>query len=213
MFFSMFHQSNTNFWRFQIAFWLVAFVTLFLSGLSQGMSGEMSLTRNALYALLGFGFSLLFIPLWEFVARRSNPEIVSYLLFYAYGGGLFCTVLVNQYLIFLFELTIEHPRLVYLFGGALNFSLVILVWCGFYLSLKRGLSFEQGAEEQETAKAIASISNLTAYPEYIALERLGKISLLPIAKVSLIKASGDYVEFTCDGDDNSKNETYLKRSW
>ncbi len=129
------------------------------------------------------------------------------LLVYAYTIGSVSSLLVNHFMIFTFGSPEHGFQTGYYFGGSLNFSLVMLVWCGFYLSMKRGLSFEEGAEEQKAAKAIASISNLTSYPEFIALERLNKISLLPVAKISLIKASGDYIELTCDGDNYLKRET------
>lgn len=205
MIFIKIRQANAKFWRFHSAFWLAACFILFLSGLSQGMCLEMALSRNVLYALLGFVLALLFLPLWEHATNQNKQLRVVSLLVFAYAVGSVSTLIVNHAMVALFDLTPAFPKTVFLFGGALNFSLVMLVWCGFYLSLKQGLSFESGAEEQQAAKAIASISNLTTYPEFIALERLNKISLLPIAKVSLIKASGDYVELTCDGD------TYLKR--
>lgn len=165
----------------------------------------MALGRNLLYGVFGFGLSLLFLALWEKFASRRQAVIIAVLLLFAYCTGSLATFVVNQIIYTLFSFQPEGPQLVILFGGALNFSLVILVWCGFYLSMKQGLKFQEGIEERITAEAIASISNLTVYPEFIALEKLGKISLLPISKISLVKASGDYIELFCEG------ETYLKR--
>ncbi|XOV77420.1 MAG: LytTR family DNA-binding domain-containing protein [Aestuariibacter sp.] len=169
------------------------------------MTVEMALSRNLIYLFLGLTCCLFFLPLWEYVGNLSYKSIIPTLLLYAYGVGLICSVIVNYWILFAFDIVLTGSRSGYIYGGALNFSLVILVWCGFYLSLKTGLNFEQGAEEKKAAEAIASISSLTTYPEYIALERLNKISLLPVSKISLIKAAGDYVELTCD------SETYLKR--
>ena len=199
----------SKFWQFHLVFWLAACLLLLVSGVSQGMSFELALHRNVTYALLGVFFSLCFLPIWDRISMTNRGVIVPTLLAFAYALGTLCSVLVNLHQKILFELDIETAYgttvTTFILGGSLNFSLVLLVWCGFYLSLKRGLSFESGAEEQKAAEAIASIGNVSSYPEFIALEKLNKISLLPIAKISVIKAAGDYIELVCDG------ETYLKR--
>lgn len=170
------------------------------------MSLDMALVRNLMYATLGLNACLSFLPLWEAIATISGRIKVAIMLAFAYGTGIFLSLLVNAVLIYFFEADENYSTIAYLFGGSLNFSLVVLVWCGFYLSLKRGLSFEQGAEEQKTAEAISSISDVTRYPQFMALEKLNKIVLVPVDNISAIRASGDYVELSCEGD------TYLKRS-
>lgn len=199
-------NAGSPFWQFHISFWVVAGLLLLVSGLSQGASFNIATLRNLMYALLGFGSCLTFLGLWEAIASWSDKVKVFAILVFAWGVGIVMSLLVNATMLYVFSAPGEHSLLAFLFGGSLNFSLVVLVWCGFYLSLKHGLSFEQGIEEQKTAQAIASISNVSGYPQYVALEKLNKVVLVPVDKISAIRASGDYVELSSEG------EVFLKRS-
>lgn len=195
-----------KFWQFHLMFWGFAFVALLLSGVSQNRPFDLVLFRNLSYLVLGFLSCLAFLPLGERLVRWSNVQSLMVLLVFAYTVGSLASLLVNLSWVLVFDAPGDRLSVSFLFSGALNFSLIILVWCGFYLTFKQGLGFNSGDEEAKAAEAIASISSLTSYPEFIALERLGKVSLIPFANVSLIKACGDYVEFTCE------EETYLKRT-
>jgi two-component system LytT family response regulator len=93
------------------------------------------------------------------------------------------------------------------FSGSLNFSLVTLVWCSFYLAFKHGLRFVKGEEAKKAADAISSISSLSSYPEFIALERNKKIFLLPVDNISVLQGAGDYVEISTDEGSFLKRES------
>lgn len=206
MAFDAFQHVTWKFWQFHIMFWGFAFVVLLLSGLSQNRPFDLALVRNLCYLTLGFFSCLAFLPLGERLVRWPNGLSLLALLLFAYTVGSLASFLVNLFWVLALAAADARLSVSFLFSGALNFSLIILVWCGFYFAFKQGLGFKSGDEEAKAAQAIASISSLTSYPDFIALERLGKVSLIPFANISLIKACGDYVEFTCE------QETYLKRT-
>lgn len=196
-----------NFWHFHLLFWCFATLIMFLAGLSQFKTFEVALIRNATYGLLGFFSTLLLIPLFDRTRLESTHKMLFLCLLGSYVIGATVTLLVNPISaglsgVLLWEL--PWPRW---FWGSLNFSLVILVWCGLYLALKSGLRFINGEEAHKAAQAISSISSLSSYPEFLALERNKKIIFLPVNSIAAIQGAGDYVELITDEGDFLKRES------
>ena len=209
------NDSNTNlpqkkgfgqqFWRFHLIFWGITFVIMFLAGLSQFKAIEVSLVRNASYGLLGFLSTLLLIPLFDHNRLQSTQKLLLTTLVSAYTIGVIVSLLVNPIAFAMRGLLVWELAWPRWFSGSLNFSLVILVWCGLYLAFKMGLRFVKGDEAQKAAEAISSLASVSSYPEFIALERNKKIVLLPVTSITVIQGAGDYVEI------NTDDGTFLKR--
>ncbi len=183
---------------------------MFLSGLSQLMSFEVALVRNILYGTLGFFATLSLIPFFDkFRLQRTLKVFVLY-VGNSYVIGIVVTLLINPISAGQRGYILWHEPWTSWFSGSLNFALVTLVWCGFYLAFKYGLRFVEGEDEQKAASAIASVSSVSKYPEFIALERNKKIFLLPLDSISAIQGAGDYVEFITDEGNFLKRESLSK---
>lgn len=202
---TMSKKFGVDFWRFHIGFWSVAALVLFLSGLSQMYPVDVALLRNILYGILGTVASLLFIPLFDKYPQSTLKYTLFVSLFGSYLIGTFITLLVNPITAIQAQWQTVDGHWTIWFGGSLNFSLVLLVWCGFYLAFKHGLQFLSGQEEKKAAQAISSLSAIASFPEFLALERNKNVVLLPIENVLYIQAAGDYVEII------SEEGTFLKR--
>ncbi|MCK0068470.1 LytR/AlgR family response regulator transcription factor [Kordiimonas laminariae] len=202
------HQKKgfgNQFWRFHLVFWCITFVIMFLAGLSQFKTLEVALVRNISYGILGFVSTLLLIPLFDQSRLQSTQKLLLTTLLSAYTIGTAVSLLVNPIAFAMRGLLVWELPWPRWFSGSLNFSLVILVWCGLYLAFKMGLKFVKGDEAQKAAEAISSITSVSTYPEFIALERNKKIVLLPVASITVIQGAGDYVEISTD------DGTFLKR--
>ncbi len=196
---------GNQFWRFHLIFWGVTFVIMFLAGLSQFKTLEVALVRNISYGILGFASTLLLIPLFDQSRLQSTQKLLLTPLLSAYTIRAAVSLLVNPIAFAMRGLLVWELPWPRWFSGSLNFSLVILVWCGLYLAFKMGLRFVKGDEAQKAAEAISSITSVSSYPEFIALERNKKIVLLPVASITVIQGAGDYVEISTD------DGTFLKR--
>ena len=195
------------FWKFHLIFWGVVFVAMFLSGLSQSKSFEVSLLRNVLYGVLGLLSTLLLVPWFDKFRLNTPLNMLIFCVSSSYLVGNVVTLLINPITAIQQGVVLGDMPFTYWFGGSLNFTLVTLVWCSFYLAFKHGLSFMAGDEEQKAAQAIASLSSVTNYPEFIALERNKKIFFLPVSSISHIQGAGDYVEIHTDEGEFLKRES------
>lgn len=196
-----------EFWRFHLLFWGITTIIMFLSGVSQFHPLEVAAVRNLTYGILGFFSTLLLIPLFDYSRIQSTQRLLISCLVAAYLLGTLVSLLVNPIYFLqngdLFD-DIAWQRW---FGGSLNFSLTILVWSGLYLALKLGLHFVTGTEAQKAAEAISSISSLSHYPSFMALERNKRITLLPVSSISNIMGAGDYVEISTDEGEFLKRDS------
>jgi len=205
------HNTKKNlgyeFWRFHIAFWGVTSFVMLLAGLTQYNLYEVALLRNVLYGILGFIFTLLLMPIFDKSKFQQTLNMFILCVTSSYIIGTMVTLLINpisaaQEGHILWDLPWTRW-----FSGSLNFSLVTLVWCSFYLAFKHGLHFVKGEEAKKAAEAISSISSLSSYPEFIALERNKKIFLLPVDNISVLQGAGDYLEISTDEGSFLKRES------
>jgi len=196
-----------QFWRFHLTFWLMTAFIMFLSGLSQNKFYEVALVRNVLYGVLGFFATLIFIPIFDKTKLQKMLPMLSLGVAVSYIIGTVVTLLINPISAAQTGFMLWESPWTRWFSGSLNFSLVTLVWCSFYLAFKHGLQFVKGDEAQKVAHAISSISSVSTYPEFMALERNKKIFLLPIASISAIQGAGDYLELSTDEGNFLKRES------
>lgn len=200
-------QLGYEFWRFHLVFWGVTAFIMFLSGLSQNKFYEVALVRNLLYGILGFFTTLLIIPIFDKIKRKKMLSMLSLGVAVSYLIGTVVTLLINPISAAQNGFILWESPWTRWFAGSLNFSLVTLVWCSFYLAFKHGLQFVKGDEAQKVAHAISSISSVSTYPEFMALERNKKIFLLPVGNISAIQGAGDYLELSTDEGSFLKRES------
>jgi hypothetical protein len=200
-------QFGRAFWRFHLAFWGVAAFIMFLSGLSQDKSFEVALVRNVLYSSLGLLLTLICIPLFDKKQFQKTLTMLTLCLATSYTIGTVVTLLVNPISAAQNGFLLWESSWTRWFSGSLNFSLVTLVWCSFYLAFKHGFQFVKGDDAQKAAQAISSISSVSTYPEFMALERNKKIFLLPVESISVVQGAGDYLEISTDEGNFLKRES------
>ncbi len=181
-----------------------------MAGLSQFNSYEVALVRNMLYGTLGLFSTLLLIPLFDKSRFQSTVKMLFLCIICSYLLGVLVTLFINPISAAQRGFILWDKPMVRWFAGSLNFALVNLVWCSFYLAFKQGLRFVSGEEAQKTAQAISAISSVTSYAEFIALERNKKIFLLPVENIASLKGAGDYVEINTDEGDFLKRESLSK---
>jgi len=198
---------SREFWRFHCIFWGVTAFIMLLSGLTQTNIYEVALVRNGLYGTLGFFATLLLIPLFDKLKFQKTLPILTLAVGTSYIIGTVVTLLINPISAAQNGFILWDRSWTRWFSGSLNFSLVTLVWCSFYLAFKHGLQFVKGEEAQKVAKAISSISSLSSYPEFMALERNKKIFLLPVDNISVVQGAGDYLEISTDEGNFLKRES------
>jgi len=198
---------SREFWRFHCVFWGVTAFIMLLSGLTQTNIYEVALVRNGLYGTLGFFATLLLIPLFDKLQFQRTLPILTLSVGTSYIIGTAVTLLINPISAAQNGFILWDSSWTRWFSGSLNFSLVTLVWCSFYLAFKHGLQFVKGEEAQKVAKAISSISSLSSYPEFMALERNKKIFLLPVDNISVVQGAGDYLEISTDEGNFLKRES------
>jgi len=203
-------QLGYEFWRFHLVFWGVTAFIMLLSGLSQEMHYQVALVRNILYGTLGFFFTLLLIPIFDKHLFQRTLPMLTICVTISYIIGTLVTLLINPINAAQNGFILWERPWTRWFAGSLNFSLVTIVWCSFYLAFKNGLRFVQGAEAEKVAHVISSISSLSSYPEFVALERTKKIFLIPVGNISAVQGAGDYVEFITDEGSFLKRESLSK---
>lgn len=203
-------QLGREFWKFHLIFWSITTVVMFLSGLSQFMPYEIALVRNITYCGLGLFATLLLLPLFDKTLFQSTIKMLILCVTSSYLIGAIITLLINPISAAQSGFILWDEPITRWFAGSLNFALVTLVWCSFYLAFKQGLRFVSGEEAEKAALAISSISSVSNYPEFIALERNKKIFLLPIDNISSIQGAGDYVEINTDEGEFLKRESLNK---
>ncbi len=168
-----------RFLRFQVVFWLVAGIALLFSGLSQ-MQPDAALVRNIYLTIAGFlsTFFLAFIYERLFIGRFRAmllPAIVVSVI-----TGFLCTLSVNPITFLQLGDDRQSLTVAYIFSGAFNFSLLMLVWSLIYLLRIDAPLF--GAPEKETFVTTLAVD-----------DQRGR-RILDVSGIVCIKAAGDYVE-------------------
>ncbi len=187
------------FWIFQVSFWAVAGLALFVSGLWQ-MNWQAALARNVYFPIAGFMTSF-FLSL--FLPRLLKGGLVRRLILI----GLVCFVMaiattsvINP--ITAMQLGADFGTLdatVY-FGGALNLTLVFLVWSLLYLQLFGPSGILKVAEETATSKRPGPDRRIT-------VETGGKMVPLAVDTIAAVRAAGDYVHIRAAGREFLKRTT------
>ena len=123
-----------TFFRFQGVFWLIAGSALLLSGLGQ-MQTDAAVVRNLYLTLAGF---LATFFLGFFYERALKPRFRAMLtpaVFTSFATGFLCTISVNPITFLQIGGSWDELTWQYALSGALNFSLVTLVWSLLFLTL------------------------------------------------------------------------------
>lgn len=196
---------GTQFWHFHLIFWVITAFIMMLSGLTQYNDYLIAVVRNVLYGALGLVCTLPLVPFFDRLRHQTTLNLLLFCLFVSYFIGAGVSLLINPVSAAQGGLILWEQPVTRWFGGSLNFSLVILVWCGFYLAFKHGLKFVGGEDEKKAAQAISSLTSVSDFPDFMALERNKKIFLLPIEQILAVQGAGDYVEICTD------EGTFLKR--
>ena len=182
-------RSGRDFWIFQVTFWGVAAAALFLYGLTYGHV-QVALVRNFYNPLIGFGFSYLMKTVYD---NRFPSELgwrLSLIVGLSLLGALVSALVVNPITFGLLGYEIGDLPLRILLQDGLYFVLLYLVWTLFYLQL--------------TGRSLLPAPAVTTGIETITVTKGNQTFKLDLAKITCIKASGDYVEL-CTG-----SGSYLK---
>jgi len=203
-------QLGNEFWRFHLVFWGITTLVMLCAGLTQYSNYEVALVRNLLYGALGLFSTLLLLPLFDKLQFQNTIKMLTLCVSISYLIGTGVTLLINPISAAQSGFILWDRSWTRWFAGSLNFSLVTLVWCSFYLAFKQSLRFVEGEDAKKAAQAISSITSLSSYPEFIALERNKKIFLLPVDNILIVQGAGDYVELTTDEGSFLKRESLSK---
>ncbi|MEE8371464.1 MAG: LytTR family DNA-binding domain-containing protein [Sphingomonadales bacterium] len=185
------------FWIFQLSFWAVAGLALFASGLSQ-MDWKVALVRNIYFPFAGF-LASFFLSL--FYPRLLGGGLVRRLILIclvSFVMAVAATSVINP--ITAMQLGADFDELPgrVFFGGALNLTLVFLVWSLLYLQLFGPMGILRVTE--------AGDGKASKPPRRITVEAGGRQLALEVAKISMVRAAGDYAEVVSEGRE------YLKRT-
>jgi hypothetical protein len=179
---------SRDFWLFQAIFWLIAGLTLFISGATQMPVFE-ALVRNGFLLVAGF-LTSFFLAMaidelrWLQILRL---RITAYIL--AYGVAVFCVVVINAISYGLRDVALSDMRFGQWFSGAMNLGLVYAFWAELFI---QQIYLGESAIERGS-------------PERLQVEHRGRQLSLNPEDIDSITAAGDYVEIAC-GD-----ITYLNR--
>ena len=168
-----------NFWFFQVTFWVLAALALFLYGLTYGHL-QVAVVRNLYNPLVGFGFSYLIKTVYD---SRFPPGFGQRLLLIvglSFLGGLVSAIVVNPITFGLLGYEISDLPLRNLLQDGLYFVLLYLVWSLLYLQL--------------TGQSLVPAPSERVGMETISVTKGNQVFKLDLAKIDCIKASGDYVE-------------------
>jgi hypothetical protein len=185
-------RSGRDFWLFHATFWVLAAVALFLYGLTYGHV-QVALIRNLYNPLIGFGFSYLMKTVYD---NRFPSELgwrLSLIIGLSVLGALVSALVVNPITYGLLGYEIGDLPLRNLLQDGLYFVLLYLVWTLFYLQL--------------TGRSLVPAPAVTTGIETITVTKGNNAFKLELAKITCIKASGDYVEFCTDSGSYLKHGT------
>jgi len=172
-----------SFWWFQIIFWSVAGMALFISGLSQ-TNFMAALVRNLFLFFAGFLTSFFFAMLIDSLrdAEELRLRLITFSLVYVVA--LLCVVTIN-FISFSMQ-GIAHQDLSWgmWFSGTMNFALVYWFWSELFIQKV----YLKGQN------AVSPGDQKNAGQDYLVIAGKGEKLRLPVAKITAILAAGDYVE-------------------
>ena len=159
-------QLGREFWNFHLIFWSITTFIMLLSGLTQYKVYEVALVRNLLYGSLGLFSTLMFIPLFDKHRFQSTLKMLTLCVTISYVIGTVVTLLINPISAAQSGFILWDRPWTRWFAGSLNFSLVTLVWCSFYLAFKHGLRFVRGERRKRPLK------RFLRFPHYQVIQNL-----------------------------------------
>ena len=173
-------RSGRDFWIFHATFWVLAAVVLFLYGLTYGHV-QVAVIRNLYNPLVGFGFSYLIKTVYDtrFPSRLGQRLLL--IVGLSALGAVVSAMVVNPITFGLLGYEISDLPLRNLLQDGLYFVLLFLVWSLLYLLL--------------TGRSLVPEPSETIGIETISVTKGNQVFKLDLAKITCIKASGDYVEF------------------
>ena len=187
------HIRPNYFWRFQVLYWGLTGLLLFLGGLTH-LPFEAAFLRNIYFPIAGFLTSFFLIILFEKMRGLSYFHHWLGIITSAAVVAVLCVMVINP---------ITHVQLgnsfnsisnSMLFAGVSNFILYYLLWASLYLHfVDKNITDKTG-------------TNAPHPNETFLVELAGKITPLKVADISHIKAAGDYVEIYLGG------KTYTHKS-
>ncbi len=186
-----------HFLLFQLAFWLISGVLLFLYGLSYG-HWHIAAVRNIYVPLLGLVSSYFLVYMFaRYKIRELKTGLAKVILLSGITAGLMAAV-VNPITYSMLGHDLSALPLVSFLQDMLYFFLFFLLWSILYISY-----FTDTPKSSDTAKA--------DFPDSITVEKNRQLYKLKTDNILLIRASGDYVELVTD------EQSYLKsgnlKSW
>lgn len=183
---------DPQFFRFQLIFWTVSGAALLLSGLSQ-MQADAALVRNIYLTIAGFLATFFLGFLYDRVQAARVRAMLMPALTVSLITGFLVTLSVNP--ITFLQLGGDRASLTwsYAVSGALNFSLIIMVWSLLYLLQVKAVLFAGGHAER--------------YPQSLTVDDPRGERRIDVASIACIKSAGDYVELTVG------EHTYLRRGY
>ena len=182
-------RSGRHFWVFHVTFWALAAAALFLYGLTYGHV-RVAVVRNLYNPLIGFGFSYLMKTVYDNRFPLRFGRRLSLIVGLSFLGALVSALVVNPITFGLLGYEIGDLPLRNLLQDGLYFVLLYLVWSLLYLQL--------------TGRSLVPAPADAAGLETIIVTSGNQTLKLDLAKITCIKASGDYVEL-CTG-----SGSYLK---
>ena len=173
-------RSSRDFWIFHATFWVLAAVVLFLYGLTYGHV-QVAVIRNLYNPLVGLGFSYLIKTVYDTRFPSGLGQRLLLIVGLSALGAVVSAMVVNPITFGLLGYEISDLPLRNLLQDGLYFVLLFLVWSLLYLLL--------------TGRSLAPELSETIGIETISVTKGNQVFKLDLAKISCIKASGDYVEF------------------
>ena len=181
---------------FNISFWLVAAVVLFINSLPKSKSHiDVAYTRYIylmmIAMLISAALTLIYNSSWFQASTRKLPWsiLISVL------AALLMAVILNPILYLMLGRELDQVHLEILSTGTLYFSLLFLLWSALYLQWVNrpatGQPVKETGEHRRTFK----------------VEKMGENRLLQDRDICCVIASGDYVELHTDSNSYLLKET------
>lgn len=188
-----------KFWIFNIAFWLAATALLIAHSAILQIPTFGALLRGGLQGMAGFAICIGFAWLLRRIAAKDLAAIGLFALLGAAGAGATATVGINAIVYAQLGADLGALQIGYFFHTALTHILTLLIWAGLYLAISARMNFAAAAEIQAQGGEAAPAAD-AGPARRIAVERAGRITLLPTAEIEAVRAAGDYIEaITAEG--------------
>ncbi len=186
-------NSKRTFWLFNSIAWLLFGLILFLSGFGH-QSFLSTLVRNSLFAILGFGLSILLRNAYGFLWKKYSSFIINFFaaFFLSFICGVISGLVLNPITFYVFHGGLGDQPFFALFAGVLNFGFVYMIWSACYYGLKQYI------------KADLKTPN-NNYLQRIPVNLSKQILLIKTNEVTHIAADGDYVKI------HALDKSYLLR--